>query len=374
MDYKEDIIIMKSGNFYVPEKRMIPRNMELCIAMNCLPFDYDPDAKCPEIEKAFYIQWKNDWESIDLLLQFIYYSMKHTHKYKAILCMIGEPDSGKTQILELIRHFIGYEGCQAISLGKMGRPFELYRARNSNLLICDDLHVTPHDLQDGSLIENLKSIPSGVPIRLEKKGGEIISRALPGQIIIAGNEPPKIPQLSNALANRLYFLNFPHVFIRGKDMNTDILNTWLKELPGLMNKVLDAGEKLEKNRGFIEPQSSAEIRSRFEGGSSPIRKFVRLWFDLNMPDDKIKYFTSIGNMKTYYKQYCEEEGINEVSPGQLSDALEAMIEIRKDATNIKLPDAKTGELKWKRVRGWIGIRRKGTSGNPKDEIGKTGEF
>ena len=110
----DDIIIMKSGNFYIPFRTMHPRNMESCIAMSCLPFDYDPDAKCPNIDEAFRMQWNDDQESIDLLLQFIYYSMKHSHKYKAILCMIGESDSGKTQILELIRHFIGYEGCEAI--------------------------------------------------------------------------------------------------------------------------------------------------------------------------------------------------------------------------------------------------------------------
>lgn len=374
-NYKtEDIIILKNNNFYVPERICFPRNMDACIALAALPFNYDASAKCPKIEEAFDKQWKDDLESTDLLLQFIYYCMKHTHIYKAILCMIGDSDSGKTQILELIRNFIGRDSCEALSLGKIGRPFELYRARNAQLLISDDLHITSYDLQDGALVENLKSIPSGAPIRLEKKGGIIYSKPLPCQIIIAGNEPPKIQQFSNALANRFYFLDFPHIFKRGQDMNPNIIEIWVKELAGLLNKVLDSGEKLDKNKGFIEPTSSIDIRSRFEGGSTPIRKFIRDWFDLNSIDDEVKWFTRISDMKSYYRLYCEEEGISELSSGNFNDALESIIEIRKDSTNVYIPDEKSGKPKRTSVRGWTGVRRKGTSGNPMDEIGKAGEF
>lgn len=373
-DYKtEDIIILKDYNFYVPERLIFERNMDACVALASLPFNYDEKAKCPEIEKAFDKQWKDDQQSTDLLLQFIYYAMKHTHIYKAILCMIGDSDTGKTQILELIRHFIGQDSCEALSLGKIGRPFELYRARNAQLLISDDLHITSFDLQDGALVENMKSIPSGAPIRLEKKGGIIYSKKLPCQIILAGNEPPKIQQFSNALANRFYFLNFAHVFKRGKDMDPNIIDVWIKELAGLLNKVLDAGEDLIKNHGFIEPESSADIRARFEGGSTPIRKFIRDWFNLNAIDDKVKWFTRISDMNSYYKMYCEEEGINQLSMGSFNDALESIVEITKVHKHINIPDEK-GSPKRTNVRGWEGVKRKGTSGNPQDEIGKAREF
>ena len=373
-NYKiEDIIIMKSCNFYVPERFCFPRNMDACIALSALPFDYDANASCPEIEKAFNKQWKDDQESTNLLLQFMYYSMKHSHIYKAILCMIGISDSGKSQILELIRNFIGHDSCEALSLGKIGRPFELYRARNAQLLISDDLNITKFDLQDGALVENLLSIPFGAPIRLEKKGGIIYSKKLPCQIIMAGNDPPEIPQPSDALANRFKFLNFTYQFIRGRDMNPLIIDIWKKELPGLMNKVLDAGIELDKNRGFVEPRSSYEIRNRFEGGSSPIRTFIRRLFDINKPNDPVKWFTRLSDMKTYYKEDCENEGLTELPLGQFTKSVEAIAGIIKGSMNIKLPD-RTGKPEWKKVRGWIGIRRKDTSGQPTDEIGKTGEF
>lgn len=357
----EDIIILKSGNFHVPTRMPFPRNPQYCIALSCLPFNYDEKAKCPEIDKALDVQWDNDQESKDLFLQFLYYSMKHTHIYKAILCMVGESDSGKTQILELIRQFIGIDACEALSLSKIGNRFELYRARNAKLLISDDMNITSRDLLEGSLVENIKSIPSGAPIRYEGKGGDIRSKVFPCQIILAGNQPPKIPQFSNALANRFYFLVFPHIFIRNKDMDPKIIDKWLFELPGLLNKVLDAGIKLDKNRGFIEPRASERIREIFEGGGSPIKKFIQSWFDINAKSDSIKWFVRISDMKTYYEQYCREEGLDMFSPGQFNDALQKIVGIRKTKSEIKVPDEK-GKMVYKSVRGWEGLRRKGTSG------------
>jgi len=374
-NYKyEDIILMKSCNFYIPEKICFPRNMDACISLFALPFDYDENAKCDEIDKAFETQWKDDQQATNLLLEFIYYCMKHSHKYKSLLCMTGKPDSGKSQILELIRNFIGKNSCEAISLSKIGRPFELYRARNSKLLISDDVRLTENDLKDGSIVENLLSIPGGAPIRIEKKGGIIITKKLPCQIILAGNDPPHVPQISDALANRFFFLDFTYTFVRGKDMNPLIIETWIQELPGLFNKVLKAGMELDKRGGFVEPLSSLDVRSRFEGGSMPIRQFIKDRFDINNSDDKIKWFVKINDMKTYYDQYCEEEKIAQLSLQNFNTAIEAISGITRGAKNIKVPDEKTGNLSWKQIRGWIGVRRRGTSGNPNDEVGKTGEF
>ena len=362
-NYKpEDILLLKSGNFYVPERLPFPRNMDQCIAMHALPFDYDEKAVCSEINKAFCTQWENDKESIDMLLQFLGYYMGHSFKYKAILDMVGESNSGKTQILQLIRHFIGANNCEALSLSKIGNRFELYRARNAKLLISDDLNLTSRDLLDGSIVENTKSIPCGIPVRIERKNGEIFSRALACQMLIAGNKPPKIREFSNALSNRFYFLVFPHVFIRGNDMNPDILETWLPELPGLFNKALDAIPKLHEQGGFIEPQSSFAVRNEFEGGGNPAKKFIKERFDVNTIDDPVKWHTRILDLQEEYKKYCEDEGLDMLRLSDLYKGIETIAEIRRDKINVKVNDLKSGKNVWKSIKCWVGLRIKGTSG------------
>lgn len=362
---RKDVIIMKSANFYVPERCVFPRNMEVCIAMDCLPFDYDPKATCPEINKAFYIQWPNDSASRDMLLQFISYYMTTSFLYKAILCAIGDSDSGKSQIIELIRHFIGYNSCEALSLSKIGDRFELWRAIYAKLLIADDTRITSRDLQNGAIIENLKSIPSGIPVRLERKNDpNVVTRQLPCQIFIAANYPPVIPEFSNALSNRFKFLVFPHVFQIGVDMVNDILQKWITdaELAGLFNKVLDAGQILKKNGRFIEPLSSAECREKFEGGNNPIWNFVREWFDVNSINDQTKWQIHIADVAAIYKNKCEESNEKMFSTQVFNRAMEGIPGIKRDQIKVKVIDKETGISTRKSVRVWSGLRKKGTSG------------
>ena len=372
----EDIAIMKSANFYIPEKRIFPRNMDACIARHALPFDYDSSAKCPEIEKALIVQWGDDKESIDLLLEFMYYCMLQGHEYKSILSFVGVPNTGKSGILNLIMEFIGIASCEAISLSKLGNQFELFRTKFSKLLLCDDENVTKKDFAEGTLTENLLSIPSGRPIRIEKKGGIIETRILPGQIIIAGNQPLRMHANSSGLSERLKFLVFRHVYKRGADMNTKVMDTWRPELPGLMNLVLAAGENLKARGGFIEPRSSSDVREKFESGANPAVKFLREYMEQNRTGDAVLWIVTLEDMKIYYGQYCEEFELikTKMSVQQFNEAMEAVPGIQRKTVRIKKKGDKSCIDKFTTVRCWSGCRRQGTQGVVGEGHTDTSEF
>jgi len=59
----------------------------------------------------------------------------------------------------------------------------------------------------------------------------------------------------------------------------------------------------EEQGGFVEPLSSISVRSKFEGGSNPVKRFVRDWFEVNDSSDKVKWNTRIEDLKIDYKQY-----------------------------------------------------------------------
>ncbi len=367
-EYKSsDIVIMKSSNFHIPSCRAFPRNMQSCIARHALPFDYDADAKCPAICESLKTQWSDDQESIDLFLQYIFYCMiSAPGKYKSILSMIGAPNTGKSKYLQLIAAFIGEKSCEAISLSKLGLQFELFRTIFSKVLICDDENVTKKDFAEGTLTENLLSIPAGQPIRVERKGGDIETRIIPAQIIIAGNKPIRMHSNSSGLSERLKFLVFKHVYKMGGDMNENVMDVWRGELPGLMNLVLSAGEKLIAARGFIEPKSSVDIREQFESGANPVLKFIREYFEQNDIDSGARviapWVTTLENMKVYYGLYCDEfEVRNRLTVHQFNDAMESVPGINRK------PVFKHEEGKERRqVRCWVGLRRNGTDGTLDD--------
>ncbi len=370
-DYESsDIVIMKSSNFHIPSRRAFPRNMQSCIARHALPFDYDASAKCPAINESLKTQWKDDQESIDLFLQYIFYCMiSAPGKYKSILSMIGTPNTGKSKYLQLIAAFIGEKSCEAISLSKLGLQFELFRTIFSKVLICDDENVTKKDFAEGTLTENLLSIPAGQPIRVERKGGSIETRIIPAQIIIAGNKPIRMHANSSGLSERLKFLVFRHVYKMGGDMNENIMDVWRGELPGLMNLVLEAGEKLTAARGFIEPKSSIDMREQFESGANPVLRFIREYFEQNDIDcfgDSgcvvAAWVVTLENMKVYYGLYCDDfEVRNKLTVHQFNEAMEAVPGISRKPVFKQV----AGE-KRKQVRCWVGLRRNGTDGTLDD--------
>lgn len=365
-----DIVILRSSNFHIPGKRAFPRDMQSCIARHALPFDYDARAKCPKIQESLKVQWDGDIESVELFLQFIFLCMiSAPGRYKSILSMVGLPNTGKSKYLQLITEFIGVKSCEAISLSKIGNQFELFRTIFSKVLMCDDENVTKKDFMDGTLTENMLSIAAGQPIRVERKGGVIETRIIPAQMIIAGNKPLRMHANSSGLSERLKFLVFKHVYIRGSDMVINIIDIWRSELPGLMNLILESGEKLIANDGFIEPASSAEMREQFETGANPVLRFIRDWFDQNEIGDIVQWVIKLKDMETYYDLYCDEFRVkNKLSGPQFKDALSTIPGISKKNIVTRKLDPKTNQRTGDKTttRRWMGLRRKGTDGTLDD--------
>ena len=362
----KDIAIMKTYNFYIPKRLTFPRSMQSCIAMHALPFDYDPDASCPTIVKAFDQQWGDDRDSIELLLQYMFYCMACNHEFKSILSMVGPPNTGKSQILNLIAEFVGKEAVEAISLGKMGNQFELYRARFAKLLACDDENATKRDLQDGAIVENLNSIAAGGEIRIERKGGDVMSRVMPGQIIICGNTPLQLTQNASGMSERLKFLVFRHVFTRGRDMDPNILKRWVAELPGLMNLVLDAGERLMEAGGFIEPKSSHDARSEFESGPIFLLPYIKFLFEINKAPAKKKrdqWRTTCANVNIYYKQWCADANMLPLNRVLFTKLMLQIGGITKGTARIPLMKTLGGKSVTAGAKCWLGIRRIGSPGD-----------
>jgi hypothetical protein len=143
-------------------------------------------------------------------------------------------------------------------------------------------------------------------------------------------------------------------------MDAHILEKWLPELPGLLNKVLDAGIKLEASKGFIEPQASSRLRSIFEGGSNPVKKWAGSYFEFNLPNDPVIWGVRKLDMKSYFNDFREETGLLKYALSDFYAALESIDGVKRDGkVDIKWPSSKTG---WKSVRCWQGLRKIGTSG------------
>lgn len=94
--------------------------------------------------------------------------------------------------------------------------------------------------------------------------------------------------------------------------------------------------------------------------TNPVHRFISDWFEINKEDDIIIWITGIADMNKYYKEYCETFNVHPLPLNQFTKSMMIIEGIKKDGRN------KKDRFGWGRVRGWVGIRRIGASGNVND--------
>ena len=57
-----DTVSLGNGLFHIPTKTLLPHTPAF-FTLNALPFEYQPDATCPEWQHFLEVTWKGDEES-----------------------------------------------------------------------------------------------------------------------------------------------------------------------------------------------------------------------------------------------------------------------------------------------------------------------
>src|SRR5262249_38970517 len=71
---KGDFVSLQNGILEVQTGRLLPHSPDW-FSFNCLPFDYDPQAQCPEFEKYLESVWPGDRDAADCLKLWMGYLM-----------------------------------------------------------------------------------------------------------------------------------------------------------------------------------------------------------------------------------------------------------------------------------------------------------
>jgi len=87
---------------------------------SCLPYDFDPEAICPNWIK-FLRQTLRDNRKADLLQEWMGLLLVHDTSYQELLMRVGPKRAGKGTILRVIQHIIGPDKVVSPSLSSQGQ-------------------------------------------------------------------------------------------------------------------------------------------------------------------------------------------------------------------------------------------------------------
>ena len=265
----------------------------------CIDARYEKkDVETPVFDHFCDTSLSGDKKKRKLLLQIIGYSCSDMTGAKKAFFFKGEPDSGKSVMLNFLENLVGLDAVSNIPLHELGERFN--KASLFGKKINTNGEIKNIKFKD---LSYLKSMTGGDRISAEFKHGQIFSYIPTAKLIFAGNALPlsEEEEATKAFINRICLLIFPHS-IPKEEQDTSLNEKLWHERHAIFSAAVNALVKLsKKNLKFTEPEDSNAYLCYFEGNSNSLDMFVKdcCVFDQNAS-------TPVKEFKAAYHIYCED--------------------------------------------------------------------
>lgn len=313
-----NFIPLQNGVYDRITKELLPHDPKYKFTFQ-FPIIYDKDATCPKTE-AFFEQILTP-EQGETVSEWIGYFFLRSYMFKKAIIFVGEGDTGKTTLLQVIMNLIGEKNISGIPLQKMaGDKFAAAQMFEKHGNIVDEL-----DPKDISGTGNFKIATGGGHISAEYKFGNQFSFMNYAKLTFACNKIPDVKDFDDeAYFNRWLIIRF------GKTITTKIPDfhrtlTTDEERSGLFNLAMFALDRLINQKKFSNGKDAVDTKREMMRSGSSIavfaadmldpapgaeitkeemyRNYVEFCTEKTLPIETIK---SLGSKLVFYTTYISE--------------------------------------------------------------------
>jgi putative DNA primase/helicase len=237
---------------------------------SAVPYDYNPDAECPEwmafLEKVF----PGDVQSQELLQEWAGYVVSGWTHYQKGLQLIGPPRAGKGTVARILEKLIGKENAVGTTLKTLVTNFGLQDLIGKSLCTVGDAHM--ENRNSSEVVGRLLSITGEDSLPVDRKNKAPWNGKLPVRMMILANKAPRFNDSSGAITGRFLTLNFSQSFAGREDRTLEGKLT--QELSGILNWALEGLVRLEERGYFVQPESASDIIENQREEGAPHQAFV----------------------------------------------------------------------------------------------------
>lgn len=233
-----------------------------------IPVDYIEGADCPKIKKFLSEILESD--AVPIIQEWFGYCLYRSYFIKKAIVFVGDGDTGKTTLLNLLERFIGKENVSGVSLQKLvSDKFAAANMYNKHLNSYDDLPFK--DIGDNGAF---KIATGGGSISGEFKFGDQFRFENYAKLTYACNKIPDVKDANDAA----YFGRWIIVHFRNEVADPDkfLIDklTTPEELSGLLNCALEGLKRLLANQEFNYRKEPHEIKREMELSGSVVAQFA----------------------------------------------------------------------------------------------------
>jgi putative DNA primase/helicase len=314
---------------------------------NCLPFAYEPTAKCPTWLN-FLSQMLPD-EDVQAFLQewFGYNLVPDTTQQTFVLC-VGDGANGKTVVCCVLRALLGRGNVSAVGLEQFNpvRTFALASMIGKLANVVEEISETDR-VAEGVL----KDYVSGGLMTLEHKFGRSFEANAKARLTFATNVLPRFKDRSGGLWRRMMPIPFDVQIGDPARQDKRLADqTWWEgsgELPGILNWALVGLNRLTEQGSFTQPDACLSLRKDYRHESNPAESFLH--------DHCVaRNLGSISSMELYtkYSNWMKQQNANPLGNAQFTR------EIKKTFKSARLSENAKSQSDGRRSRVWEGIELK----------------
>ena len=233
MDRDNWYLNCKNGTLDLYDEVFDPHHREDLIT-KLTPFDYNPDATCPNWLKFLRNITDNDRDLIQFLQRAIGYSLTGETGEKCLFFLFGPTDSGKTTFIETMREMMGEYASgtdfNSFLYGKYGGAVRNDIARLEGKRFVSASEAGKGQKFDEPLVKQITGKDKVVARFLYREFEEFTPQF---KVFLAANHMPTITGMDDAIWNRIMVLPFS-VTIPKRDQDKNLHNKLRKEMPGIL--------------------------------------------------------------------------------------------------------------------------------------------
>lgn len=328
------IIPMKNGLFclddYMKQKNcfFIPHSKDY-FSLTCLPYSYDPEAKCPEFMR--FLKRIQPQKDVRLLLQeWCGYNLIHKTNLEKMMLFVGAGANGKTVLCTIMKELLGNENVSAVPLEQFSpsKPYQLTEAVG----MLANIH---EEFSGGSQISEgiLKQFITGSSMTFERKMQRPFKARPTARLTFCSNELPQFKDRSSGLWRRLICVPFS-VQIPAAEQRTEYQDGpwWIEtgEMKGIFNWALRGLVRLLNRGHFKEPESCKLFKKQYREDVNPTKTFLDKHCAIGKGEE-------IGTTELYsaYREFMSNVGEQKLSMAQFAEEVRRIFKVNKSSNAVK---------------------------------------
>ena len=296
----EDIVNFQNGLLHLSTMTLSPHDPKVLSTIQ-LPCNWKPNTPAPVFDEYLKTLTDGDPGITQLLMEFIGACLSNVkgHRMKKALFMVGDGNTGKSQVRSLVEKLLGKGNYANIDLRTIEARFGTGVIYGTRLAGTADMSFLTIDE-----LKTFKKITGGDSIFAEFKGQQGFDYTYNGLLWFCMNQLPKFGGDDGTwVYDRIMIIHCPNI-IPIEKQDKLLLHKMYEEREGIVYKALFAfKEVIESGYFFTEPVSVEKDREQYRHENSSIISF---FLECMEPCDTQAKCATTGMVFKVYKAWCED--------------------------------------------------------------------